>query len=46
MEVFCLKLIETELYFYFDTNPNVKFGYVFKEGLAKGESGFLLYQKK
>jgi len=41
-----LKLIETELYFYFDTNPDVKFGYVFKEGLAKGESDFFAASKE
>jgi hypothetical protein len=41
-----LKLIETELYFYFETNPDVKFGYVLKEGLAKGESDFFVASKE
>ena len=41
-----MKLIETELYFYFDTNPDVKFGYIFKEGLVKGESDFFVVSKE
>ena len=41
-----MKLIEAELYFYFDADPDVKFGYVFKEGLPKGDSDFFVATKE
>lgn len=41
-----MRLIETDIYFYFDTNPEIKFGYIFKEGMPKGESEFFVASKE
>lgn len=40
-----MKLFEDNLYFYFENNDE-KFGYIFKEGLVKGESEYFVATKE